>query len=602
VVPDTTVAWDTRVVLIKDGVRFDSRFDISGSMGRVIIADRYPIVFEVGYDCLFSFSLIDSAACGLSWSPGEHRGISGALVDAESGKLISSQNPVHQGQLITAWMTGVSGLKRDRSAGLYQVADFGSLVFGVAQNGKDQLSQFKTPSVTWAGESPQFVGLDQVNATFPVCPSKTKATVEKRYDAYLIYSSFDTGTTNKTSSWDTNALMTPTTVRVYVPFVIRPGDPDCNWNILESNFNPVPQLRPVTFTVFLSPIATGKVTFFDNGKTLGTVSLNEGKASFSTSTLSSGTHDISATYSGDINVNGTTSNVITQVVTPVERLATTISLTSKLNPSLPGELPLVTAAVSGGTGTVTLLIDGAKYSSADVIDGKTTFTLSLAPGKYSLKAIYEGDATHSGSVSNELTQTVAAKAMIYLTSRATEQAVVFIATVVPESCTGYVTFRDTSTDNIVVLGTAKVGEGGQASVLTTLSPGNHGVKATYTSDNSLCASTSTEMTYTESSPHVRTTTTIAANVSSTSSGQSVTFTATISPQTATGTVIFMDNGDQIAAGTLRSGQTQYSTNRLSLGSHSISAKYLGGVVFLSGVDVPVPYDASTSNTLLHTVK
>ena len=36
----------------------------------------------------------------------------------------------------------------------------------------------------WAGESPQFVGLDQINLNFPKCIG-TVATVEQRYDAFI---------------------------------------------------------------------------------------------------------------------------------------------------------------------------------------------------------------------------------------------------------------------------------------------------------------------------------------------------------------------------------------------------------------------------------
>ena len=64
-----------RIVFVRDGQRIDNRADILGGPGRLIIdpfdiAD-YNVVFQVGYDCLFSYSLSDPASCGLSWSQGK---------------------------------------------------------------------------------------------------------------------------------------------------------------------------------------------------------------------------------------------------------------------------------------------------------------------------------------------------------------------------------------------------------------------------------------------------------------------------------------------------------------------------------------------------
>jgi hypothetical protein len=59
---------------------------------------------------------------------------------------------------------------------------------------------------------------------------------------------------------------------------------------------------------------TGKVTFKDKQKILGTQPLVAGQASMTTSTLSKGRHRISATYSGDENYNPVTSPALIQVV------------------------------------------------------------------------------------------------------------------------------------------------------------------------------------------------------------------------------------------------------------------------------------------------
>jgi hypothetical protein len=61
-------------------------------------------------------------------------------------------------------------------------------------------------------------------------------------------------------------------------------------------------------------------------------------------------------------------------------------------------------------------------------------------------------------------------------------------------------------------------------------------------------------------------------------GQSVTFTATITSQTAgtiTGTVTFYDNGTQVGTGALTNGTATFSTTSLTAGTHSITASYPG---------------------------
>jgi Bacterial Ig-like domain (group 3) len=71
----------------------------------------------------------------------------------------------------------------------------------------------------------------------------------------------------------------------------------------------------VTFTATVSPgAATGTVTFVDGTTTLGTAPLSNGIAAFTTSSLSGGTHNITAAYSGDATYGGSTSAALTQVV------------------------------------------------------------------------------------------------------------------------------------------------------------------------------------------------------------------------------------------------------------------------------------------------
>ncbi len=71
-------------------------------------------------------------------------------------------------------------------------------------------------------------------------------------------------------------------------------------------------------------------------------------------------------------------------------------------------------------------------------------------------------------------------------------------------------------------------------------------------------------------------------------GQSLTLTATASPPAATGTVRFYDTGRYLGTGTLINGQTTFSTTRLQLGAHSLTAVYSGDNNFLSSTSPTLP--------------
>jgi hypothetical protein len=84
-----------------------------------------------------------------------------------------------------------------------------------------------------------------------------------------------------------------------------------------STLSPSVTAQPLTFTATLpsaTPAITGTVTFKEGATTLGTGTISGTTASYSTSSLAVGTHDITATYEGDANWNTLTSPVFTQIV------------------------------------------------------------------------------------------------------------------------------------------------------------------------------------------------------------------------------------------------------------------------------------------------
>jgi uncharacterized repeat protein (TIGR03803 family) len=87
---------------------------------------------------------------------------------------------------------------------------------------------------------------------------------------------------------------------------------------LASSLNPSNVGQSVTFTASVAPefsgTVIGKVAFYDGTTLLKTVALSGSEAEFTTSTLTSGTHTITATYNGSTSFDGSTSAPLSQTV------------------------------------------------------------------------------------------------------------------------------------------------------------------------------------------------------------------------------------------------------------------------------------------------
>jgi hypothetical protein len=77
----------------------------------------------------------------------------------------------------------------------------------------------------------------------------------------------------------------------------------------------------VTFTATVAGsanILTGTVSFYDGTTLLATETLASETATYATSTLSIGSHNITAVYSGGGGINGSTSNVVVESIVPID--------------------------------------------------------------------------------------------------------------------------------------------------------------------------------------------------------------------------------------------------------------------------------------------
>lgn len=151
---------------------------------------------------------------------------------------------------------------------------------------------------------------------------------------------------------------------------------------------------------------TGKVTFFAEGKSIGSSALTAKGAALSTalfsdSALTPGTHSITAAYAGDANDHASTSAAISQVVTTIPTMTSLgASTTTGANAAV---ILLATVIGTTGptpTGTVTFTVGTTILGSATLNSNSVaTLTPNLALGTYSVVASYGGDTLHSPSQS-----------------------------------------------------------------------------------------------------------------------------------------------------------------------------------------------------------
>lgn len=387
--------------------------------------------------------------------------------------------------------------------------------------------------------------------------------------------------------------------------------PAATQTVVTSSANPSLLGDPVTFTAQVSVAApgagspTGTVVFFIDGQAKAPVTLQAGRATFTTTSLTVGTHTVSASYSGSGTFLGSSGDLPTQ---QVRQYASQAALTSSLNPSIYGQSVTFTATVSAPsgvtatpTGSVVFTIDGVAQPGVTLASGQAgVTTVGLLPGDHSVSVVYAGNTAFTGSSATLPTQTVQRVGTTTTLASSRDpslfgQAVTLTATVrasAPAGGTpsGTVTFFDGTTPLATI---ALTGTGIATYRTTTLAAGARNITATYNGNTLLATSTSAAVSQLV---QANTATRVTASANPAVVGQAVTFTATVTPSggatgTPTGTVTFSVGGVAVETDPLVNGAASYTTGPLALGPLAVSAAYSGDPI----------YHASTSPVLTETV-
>jgi large repetitive protein len=353
-------------------------------------------------------------------------------------------------------------------------------------------------------------------------------------------------------------------------------------------------------------VPTGTVTFSDNNGVsthTTTLPLVNGVATFP-ATLSTGTHSITASYSGDTdNAASSSAPPTTFVVTPI---GTTIAVTGT-SPANAGASVNLTATVSGATaagglltGSVTFFDGGTPTSGQLQLSASGTATLTtttLAPGMpsatHSITATYTGTANSGNANSNYGTST--SQPFSQVVTQNTPKVVLsssssgnpsiagtFVTltaavngTAGTPTPTGTVTFSSNGTP----LSTVAVNASGQATLmLSNLPAGSDSIVATYSGDTDNIGAPSQNLVQVVNK--ATTSVIVTASPASPIFGAPITLTANLTGTggTLTGTITFEDGGTPIGTANVNGSSpliATFSPTSQAVGSHTITTIYSG---------------------------
>ena len=373
-------------------------------------------------------------------------------------------------------------------------------------------------------------------------------------------------------------------------------------------------------------LPTGNVTVTIDGTGQTTASLSGGTSVTVTLTAPSttGQHNLQASYAGDTNYSTSTSSSVAFVV--AKSPTTTVVTTSPSAPAV-GDSVVISASVTAtnpGTtqpsGSVSFTVDHGVASVQQVTAGSpstaTMTTQFTTAGTHTAAATYSGDSYYATSTAQSYSFVVAKGATLTtvvatpstLTVGATES---FTATIAPAetltsltaSFSGTVTFLDSGT---TVLGKAAVASNAATLSGITLSGSvNHSITAIYSGDTNWLPSTSVAVSLLSiTQPDI---VVLTANVTTSTPGQAVVLTATVTPsaipaatgeQNPTGNVVFYNGTTVIGESALSAvALSDSSVATLTLanlpgGQDTVYAVYLGDLY----------YDEETSNLLSLTIQ
>ncbi|MDH4352218.1 MAG: Ig-like domain repeat protein, partial [Gemmatimonadota bacterium] len=368
-----------------------------------------------------------------------------------------------------------------------------------------------------------------------------------------------------------------------------------------------------------SGIPTGNVQFKVDGADLGApVALNgSGQAtSPATTSLTIGTHVITAEYTGSANFAASTGTLSPdQTVGPA---STGTAVSSAANPSAFGESVTFTATVTSGagtpTGSVQFKVNGTDLGSAVPLNGSaqatSPATTSLAVGTHVIRAEYGGATNFAGSTGtlpgNQLVNRAATTTTVTsnlgaatVVGEAYTVAVTVVA-VAPGAGTPGGSVTVTAGSDICI---APLSGGAGSCQLTSTTAGTKSVTGTYVATTDFLSSLSAPVSH-QVNP-AATTTTITSDLSTaTVAGQAYTVAVSVAPVapgagTPLGTVTVSDGTGATCSAPLTGGVGSCPLTSTTSGAKSVTGTYLTTANYATSTSAAVPHtvNAAAADTL-----
>ena len=357
-------------------------------------------------------------------------------------------------------------------------------------------------------------------------------------------------------------------------------------------------LAPLVATV--SPAtATGTVMFEDSvSGALGQATIAGGMATVDASSLTVGSHTLTASYFGDTTHLPSTSAAATVTITA---LLTTTTLVAQPGQIIFGSTTSLTATVSPSAASGNVIFRDASsgvLGTATITAGSAVLNTSTLPaGMRSISADYSGDAVHASSLSAIATVSVLVASstvtLMPLTASITAGTpLTLTAIVTPATATGTLTFRNGTAS---ILGQATINHGTASLLLSSLPAGTYAITAEYPGDaqDGGCSSAPvfTQVVLQPSQA------TLAVNATPIPYSTSLSLTASISPATASGVMSFYDGATALGQAPLTNGVATFKIATLATGSHLLHVDYSGDEIYAASISPAISASITPAGTV-----
>jgi len=352
----------------------------------------------------------------------------------------------------------------------------------------------------------------------------------------------------------------------------------------------------VALTANISPAANGgTVQFKDGGIDIGgPIAVTAGAATLDHTFTTTGSHSITAVYSGTAGFGGSTAQAqAIEISSSAQSTTTTLQVPASAITGTTVDLT-ATVAPSNAVGTVRFKSNGTAIGSPVTVTGGVA-TLSHAfdvAGAQSVTADFAAGAGFVSSSASAQTVTVSDPAPVDVETTTslsvpatamTGTAVDLTATVAPNTAVGTVQFKS----NGVAIGSPVTVTGGVATLSHSFDvAGAQSVTADFTAGAGFVSSSASAQTVTVSDPapvDVETTTSLSVPATAIT-GTAVDLTATVAPNTAVGSVQFKSNGVAIGSPVaVSSGVATLNHSFDAAGAQSVTADFTAGAGFKNSV-------------------